>query len=202
MMLYCSTRYSSTYNIYRNMDPPYRRRLRNVAVVTLDDAVLQPSVRPVLLYQSVFCEGGHRMPCPSSAFIRISFRGGCIPPPPATAVPVRYTYGRHIFFVFHERISRSASNKQNHLHWSDTTSTALRHLRSSQCTPPPAPWRGSVIACPCRRCPLLFFRNDGDLELLDPELHSPEMLKCVWEDAITDIAVVRSVQHTTDHLPQ
>lgn len=36
-------------------------------------------------------------------------------------------------------------------------------------------------------------RNDGDLELLDPELHSPEMLKCVWEDAITDIVVVRSV---------
>lgn len=34
-------------------------------------------------------------------------------------------------------------------------------------------------------------RNDGDLELLDPELHSPEMLKCVWEDAITDIVVVR-----------
>lgn len=39
-----------------------------------------------------------------------------------------------------------------------------------------------------------YARNDGDLELLDPELHSPEMLKCVWEDAITDIAVVRSVQ--------
>lgn len=38
-----------------------------------------------------------------------------------------------------------------------------------------------------------YARNDGDLELLDPELHSPEMLKCVWEDAITDIAVVRSV---------
>lgn len=36
-------------------------------------------------------------------------------------------------------------------------------------------------------------RNGGDLELLDPELHSPELLKCVWEDAITDIAVVRSV---------
>lgn len=36
-----------------------------------------------------------------------------------------------------------------------------------------------------------FFRNDGDLELLDPELHSPELLKCVWEDAITDVAVVR-----------
>ncbi|CAB1099644.1 unnamed protein product [Ectocarpus sp. CCAP 1310/34] len=35
-------------------------------------------------------------------------------------------------------------------------------------------------------------RNDGDLDLLDPELHSPEMLKCVWEDAITDIAVVRT----------
>ncbi|CAM9440430.1 unnamed protein product, partial [Laminaria digitata] len=35
-------------------------------------------------------------------------------------------------------------------------------------------------------------RNDGDLELLDPELHSPEMLKCVWEDAITDIVVVRT----------
>eukprot|EP00752_Nemacystus_decipiens_P018357 g16468.t1 len=35
-------------------------------------------------------------------------------------------------------------------------------------------------------------RNDGDLELLDPEGHSPEMLKCVWEDAITDIAVVRT----------
>ena len=40
-------------------------------------------------------------------------------------------------------------------------------------------------------CHFVSCRNDGDLELLDPEGHSPEMLKCVWEDAITDIAVVR-----------
>ncbi|CAM9139007.1 unnamed protein product [Discosporangium mesarthrocarpum] len=39
---------------------------------------------------------------------------------------------------------------------------------------------------------LVGSRSDDDLELLDPELHSPEMLKCIWEDAITDIAVIRS----------
>lgn len=54
-------------------------------------------------------------------------------------------------------------------------------------------WRDLVSACVVFVF-LLSFRNDGDLELLDPELHSPEMLKCVWEDAITDIAVVRSVR--------
>lgn len=34
-------------------------------------------------------------------------------------------------------------------------------------------------------------RSNGDLELLDPELHSPELLRCMWEDAITDITLVR-----------
>ncbi|CAM9114779.1 unnamed protein product [Choristocarpus tenellus] len=34
-------------------------------------------------------------------------------------------------------------------------------------------------------------RGDGDMDLLDPELHSPDMLGCIWEDAITDIVVIR-----------
>ncbi|CAM9712558.1 unnamed protein product [Phaeothamnion confervicola] len=34
-------------------------------------------------------------------------------------------------------------------------------------------------------------RPHGDLELLDEEQNTPDMLRCVWEAAITDIAVVR-----------